>query len=104
MRFDESPGLFGCGLGYGTSAEIKCDWCGTIYNEGANNDNEDEIPGEDVTHTTFGGKTICECCFEHVEDAVLNEMGFVLPWFRRIVESKQKQLSRYDAALEHVGA
>lgn len=91
-RFEDSPGLFGRGLGFGTSAEITCRWCGVTYNEGANDDNEDEIPGEDVHYVVFAEQTICECCFPVIERAVLSHMPDIIPWYRRILDSNQRKL------------
>lgn len=104
MRYDDSPDLFGCGVGHGTSAEIRCDWCGTLYNEGADADNEDEVPGEDVRFTVFAGKTVCECCFEKIERAVLLRMRDILPWYRKILDAHRADLDTRNQEMMAVGA
>lgn len=99
MRFEDTPDLFGYGCGLATSAEIRCEWCGHLYNEGAYEDKEDEVPGEDVFHTEFDGKTVCECCFERVENAVLVRMSSILPWYARILQKRRERLEKSEADL-----
>jgi len=31
--------------------------------------------------TDFGGKQICECCFEIIEKEIIERMGDILSWF-----------------------
>jgi len=39
----------------------------------------------------LGGKQICECCFEAVENAVLQRMEDIIPWFTRILQARERQ-------------
>jgi len=106
MRFEDSPGLFGCGIGTGTVGMVECEWCGAIYNV------ENEAGDGDVIDATidstgvvwFGGKQICDCCFEKIEQAVLDNMDDILPWYRRIIEVRKKHVNKNDENLKAVGA
>lgn len=107
-RFEDTPGLFGGEGGGETRGNTTCDWCGKRYDE-----REDAIGNhigdEYITVTDFGEKQICDCCFETVENAVLARMTDIIPWYIRILESKQKnlrhrreQIAELKKALAHV--
>ena len=78
MRYNDSPGLFGSGIGSGTFGEFKCDWCGLEYNKGACEENG--YAEESVTYTYFGNLQICYLCFEIVEEAIWKQRKYVLKW------------------------
>jgi hypothetical protein len=87
-RFEDTPGLFGWGAGGGTNREIVCDWCKETYPDTGEN-------GDSTGYLQFGDLQIAECCFEKVENAVLGEMRQILPWFIRILESKDKTTKEF---------
>jgi hypothetical protein len=91
-RFEDTPELFGGGAGTGTTGNIICEWCGTNYGNRENEQGEPtSLDNESISHTTFGGKQICECCFEAVENAVLQRMEDIIPWFTRILQARERQ-------------
>jgi len=92
MRVEDSPGLFGLGIGYSTCSGIKCDWCGTLYE-----DDKDE--DKYVSWADFGGKQICQCCFEQIEDAVLSHIDDILPWYARILQARRTDLEKLEENL-----
>lgn len=87
-RFEDSPGLFGIGVGISTNYEEHCDFCGDIHNEGCDPENGNE--GESVRTANFAGKQICDCCFERIENAVLSRMPDILKWYQRLVNARRK--------------
>lgn len=86
----------------GTCGDITCDFCGQTHNFG--NDATERYAGDSVAHTEFAGKTVCDCCFERVESAVLSRMSDILPWYRRHVERVKKSAEKADANLKALGA
>lgn len=107
MRFDDSPDLFGVGIGCGTVGPVICEWCGISYNE----DNEDPETGDvidatvdSVTVTHFADKQICDCCFEKIENEVFKRMPDILKWYREIVELERKKLDKAEKELIKIGA
>ena len=82
-RFEDSPDLFGCGCGGSTDGEEVCEWCGKIWNEGLDGDEDDLLSGVFVRHTNFGGKNVCECCFDKIEDAIWRRKNYVAIWLRK---------------------
>lgn len=101
MRFKDSPDLFGCGIGTSTCAEIRCDFCGTLYNEGADPDGEKgpSSEGEWIPNITFAGKTICECCFEKIENEIYGRMNDIISWYRDITKVQRKELEQREKLL-----
>ena len=80
-RFENTPRMFGGGAGGGTSFEIRCGICGTIHYKGC-------FPGGEEGDTTvcyedFAGITVCDCCFEDVEESVWLLLGEIVPWATR---------------------
>lgn len=102
MRHEETPELFGSGCGAGTCGDIRCEICGTLYNEG--NDEAEDYSGDSELHTTFAGLTVCHCCFEKVEAEVLHRMPDILAWYHRILDKQKKELAGDEQALKTVGA
>ena len=97
MRFEDSPNLFGCGLGYSTCGDIECDICKVLHNEG--NDAAEDYDGESVCHTEFAGLTVCGCCFEAIENAVLARMRDILPWYGRILKEQREVFKQSEEDL-----
>jgi len=95
MRFEETPDLFGGGMGSGSTDELICEWCGNVYER-------QPACGDSVSFTHFGNKQICYCCFEKVENAVLKRMPAILKWYRRLLDAKKKQLKETDKNLKKV--
>ena len=93
-RFENTPELFGSGLGASTSGGITYDWCGVEYPEG----------DESIGHTSFGGKQICDCCFETIETAVLKRMEDIIPWYIRILNEKEKGIRQRKAQIKGLKA
>ncbi len=91
MRFTDSPGLFGHGAGAGTYGNITCDWCGKDYLD-RESEEGDSFSDESIGVAWFGSKQICDCCFEAVEEAVLNHIDDIIPWFIEILASKRTEL------------
>lgn len=102
MRFEDSPDLFGCGVGRATLGTIECDCCGMVYNKEADDEHEDYSLSEDIRHTEFAGMTICECCFERVEAAVYRRRIDLLKWLNKINESRSKKITEERALLERI--
>ena len=95
MRFEDTPGLFGCGCGTSTSRAFTCGWCGAKYGG-------DESGDETVGTVDFGDKEICDECWETIENAVLRRMGDILPWYRRILDDRKKRIAKMDKKLKAV--
>ena len=100
MRFDDSPDLFGRGVGQSTSGDFTCEMCCRVYNEGA--DAKEEYGSESVGHTEFAGLEVCEECFERIENAVLARMGDILPWYAKILTEWRGRLEKHEDALKNV--
>jgi len=101
-RFENSPNLFGWGVGGSTMAEVICEVCGKVYNEGIGieDDDRNEDKGESVLHTEFAGLQVCECCFEKIENAVLSRMPDILKWYRNIIASRKESIQENEALLK----
>lgn len=97
-RFEDSPDLFGRGCGSGTSGEQTCEWCGTTYNKGA--DEEEIYDGDSVTWTLFADKEICDCCFGKIEEEVWRRRKDLLPWIRARLEAMEEQVAKDMGLLE----
>ena len=92
MRYDDSPDLFGSGVGHGTSGGIDCEWCGTVHEE------DDVI----IDYTHFADKVVCYCCFEAIETEILRRMGDLLPWYLSIVSSSLDSLTKNKKIAEDI--
>jgi hypothetical protein len=44
--------------------------CGTIHNEGSITE-EQFCTSPSICHTNFAGLTVCECCYERIENEIL---------------------------------
>lgn len=103
MRFEDSPDLFGCGMGIGTYGNILCEWCGKVYDgreDESGDPNSSENKSISVTH--FAGKQICDCCYEKIENEIISRMDDIIPWFIRILEEKHKNIHRFEAIIERL--
>src|SRR5438105_4485978 len=98
MRIDDSPGLFGAGIGTGTSGDLKCGVCGMEYNIGADAA-EDYEHRESVGWANFAGMTVADCCFEDIEAGVLAHMDDILTWYAKIVKARRRRVERDEARL-----
>lgn len=101
MRFEDTPGLFGSGLGINTRGDFKCGICGKKYNIGADKE-EDYENREGLTVEGFAGIDIGECCFEKVEDSVIKFMPLIIPWYKRILVARRKNLEDAEGVLKEV--
>ena len=95
MRFEDTPDLFGRGMGTSTSQSFTCGWCGTKIKG-------DESGYDTVGTTDFGSKEICDQCWEEVENAVLQRMGDILPWYKRILDAKKAGIAKMETKLKEV--
>jgi len=105
-RLQDSPNLFGVGMGYSTTAEVICEFCGKVYNRGIgvdDDDDSDEDEGESVLHTEFAGLQVCECCFEKIENEILHRIHDILPWYRRYVQRKKHSIELDEKLLKDIG-
>lgn len=98
-RFEDTRNLFGYDSGSATSGTVTCGICGTTYNKGAD-DNEEYDDENEIYETTFAGLTVCECCYERIENAVLGRMDDILPWYERILKAQRKKLDEVEASLQ----
>lgn len=96
-RLEDTPDLFGYGMGVSTCGKQECGWCGHVYNKGCDEECEG---GEFVTWTDFGSLEVCECCFGKIEQAVLNRMPDILPWYRRFMDKQTKEIQAMNSELE----
>ncbi|MDO8471994.1 MAG: hypothetical protein Q7S64_02520 [bacterium] len=93
-RFQDSIELFGQGFGSSTQGKIQCDICDTVYNEGLTGVFEDdEEEGAEVPNTDFAGLTVCYCCYDKIETAVVERLDTLLPWLARLLASQQVALT-----------
>ena len=103
MRFEDSPDLFGGGVGSGSYAEEKCDVCGTVHNEGCGaSENDDDLSDEAVGWTDFGPLHVCECCFEAIEKAVFRRIEDIVRWYGRILARQREALEQRETALKEI--
>jgi hypothetical protein len=92
MRFDDSSELFGSEAGMATPLPITCHICGTSYN--SDRDTDDDMGGlESVLHTNFCGLTVCDCCFEQVENEIFSRMPHILRWYRKILVTYRERIN-----------
>ncbi|MDD5589043.1 MAG: hypothetical protein PHP92_03220 [Candidatus Nanoarchaeia archaeon] len=97
-RFKDNPELFGCGIGVSTGFKIKCYLCGTIHNKEAK-DEELSTEGDGVCYTVFAGLQICDCCFEKIENEILERMDDILLWYKNILKSRRENLEKSEKLL-----
>lgn len=95
MRHEDTPDLFGSGIGSSTVAPTHCDFCNTTYNED-NIDTEGDPIDRDcwIRDTNFAGLFVCDCCFERIENEILRRMPDILAWYRRILDKREQRLKR----------
>jgi hypothetical protein len=105
VRYKDTPDLFGKGVGTSTTGTVHCGLCGATWNA----DNEDENGNiidegaDSVRDTQFAGITVCDCCFERIEDEILRRMPNILKWFAEITAERRRLLLRDEALLKKVG-
>ena len=91
LRFENSPGLFGVGIGGSTLSDIKCEWCGTVYDGRELEDGEPRSSSESIGVVYFGSLLVLECCYAKVEAAVLAHIIDIIPWYMRILTSRERR-------------
>jgi hypothetical protein len=74
--------------GFSTGSEIKCNWCGTIYNKGMDADKGNE--GESVMYIDFGNLWIAQCCFDDFEQTILTWSLEIIELIETAAEVHQK--------------
>lgn len=94
-RIDDSYELFGEDCGTGTRGKFTCGICKKEHPERS----EDETP---LYTTEFAGIAVADCCFEILEKEVLIRMPFILTWFSKNVELKEKLNTQNRALIERV--
>lgn len=100
-RHEQSPGLFGVGVGGSTCGPVECGWCGSRYNAGVTDDGPD---GEWVGTAMFGRHEVCDRCFADVESAVLAYIDDILAWYGRILQRRrERDQGKADALRAIVG-
>lgn len=100
MRFNDSPELFGVGVGSSTYGDIECEWCGAKYNQGE--DDRGVYDGDAVTWTEFAGKTVCDCCFEKIENEIWKRHDRVMDWYVKILDDKTEKIVARGKKMEAV--
>ena len=99
-RYIDGPELFGGGTGVSTCGDFTCAICGVEYNKG--NDETESYGGDPVGLTDFAGVSICEDCFEAVEDEILRRMPSIIEWYCTILKSKEKHIKKQKELLRNV--
>lgn len=99
-RFEDTPGLFGVGIGVSTLGDVRCEWCGKETTGRSNVQGEATQHVETIAVAHFGDKQICDCCFENVEGAVLDHIGKIVPWYLRILKAHRGRLEKDDAMMQ----
>jgi hypothetical protein len=92
-RIEDSPDLFGSGVGTSTIGKVTCEYCGTYNAE--NKTPEGEIlnrNGPWVGTTEFAGKTVVDCCWNSIEQEILSRMRDILPWYARILSERREAI------------
>lgn len=95
-RHEDTIGLFGVDGGVSTYGNITCGWCKTEYTDRESDDDPDVVSNEPLGWVQFGDLQVVECCYEKVEEAVLSRMGYLVPWFMRILERNRQGLERQE--------
>jgi hypothetical protein len=98
MRFENTPGLFGIGVGISTCGSFLCDICGTAYNE--DDDGSDEYEGDGIATTQFAGLNVCGNCFETIENGVLRRMPDIISWYKRLLDVRKSRLKEDESLLK----
>lgn len=93
-RLIDGKGLFDSAFGrIGTTGDVHCDWCGKTYTGREDND------GESIEIARFGELQVLDCCFGKVEDAVLENIGDIIPWMIKVLEQQQRYVDRNKGEL-----
>lgn len=97
-RHEITPGPFGLESVSVFYGDIHCDWCGTVHNPSCVNGDS----GAAIANFQFGSLLVCECCFEAVEEAVLQWIPTMLPWYDRILKARLAGLLKRQEGLRAV--
>lgn len=65
-RFENSPGLFGRGVGSATSGNTYCQWCGIEHKNREYKSGEPYPDNDSIGLADFGDLQVLDCCFEKV--------------------------------------
>ncbi len=103
-RIEDSPELFGCGVGTSTNLHVHCEFCGQDHNVEFKGVDPDTISheGDSVLTTYFAGKEIADCCFEKIENEILRRMPDILLWYAGIVQRKRSSIERAEKYIRDV--
>lgn len=101
-RFEDTPELFGNGIGHSTVGPIICEWCGNNYNlDNIDSDGDIINPHIDsICITEFAGKEICDCCFKKIEDEIFRRISDIIPWYKRILEHHKRRINKHYKMLK----
>ena len=97
VRFEDTNSLFGEGPGSSTYANVVCGWCGKEYTDREDDEGEVLNDNDAIGFLDFGDLEILDCCYEKIEQAVLDRIGDIIPWVIRILESKRTELEQKEA-------
>ena len=97
-RFEDTKAPFG-GSSYHTAREgFRCGWCGTHYRK-----SEQSMSDTGPMHLFhFGNLEIAECCFGKLEDAIVQHMEDILPWYARLLRKRQEVLDKHRGMLRQL--
>ncbi len=98
-RLEDSVSLLGSGSGIRSYAEIKCQLCGKVYNEGCDDGSERGLSDEGVSWAYFAGLQVAECCWDKIERSVYEHMSNIIPWYKRILDRRRTRLNQDEERL-----
>lgn len=101
-RLIDSIALFGVDMGSSTQGNTHCDWCGAKETDRELPGGEPKFDSDSIKYDEFGNKQILECCFGDVEDAVLRSMHLILPWYIKLLETRQQTLNERYGNLRQI--
>ena len=101
-RIEDSPELFGFGVGMGTLGNTECEFCGVKYEGREDEDGEPLYESCSIRMTDFAGKRICECCFGKIEFEILARMPSILTWYIKIIKNKDNQIQEAKQLIDNI--
>lgn len=103
-RIDDSPDLFGSGVGASTNLYVHCEFCGGEHNVEFKGVDPDSIrhEGDSVLWTNFAGIGVAECCFERIENEILSRMPTILRWYASIVRTRRDSIERSEDLIRDI--
>jgi hypothetical protein len=94
-RFENTTGPFGTEANHCTYGEIQCGFCRKTYHKDGESD-------ESIVIHHFGDLQVLDCCFEKLEQAVLEHMQDILPWYARLLRKRQEVLDKHRGMLREL--